>query len=232
MKSVLTNLWKNVFVFFQNSSNFRRYDLFFVINRDFRVDADTKMFCFYAKSIASFKFVTTIWIIIDLNWNLSSIESNDFHNSLFLFCSWNAFFKRVSIEIFWLHYRHIIETRSIRCLDDYWHRTSRKDLISSFYRSQIFIIKRDTQCKLTERTLFALSNAHCLNNISNDRHFRSVNSVHRFQNVSRDRRKVVEAKSIQFKRIWNLARLFFVSITCYYFFEFDSKDVDKLWSYR
>ena len=38
MKSILTNLWKNVLVFFQNLSNFRRYDLFFVINRDFEFD--------------------------------------------------------------------------------------------------------------------------------------------------------------------------------------------------
>ena len=113
--------------------------------------ADTEMFCFYADSIASFRLVAAIWITFNLNCNLSSIKSNDFHNLISLFfCSWNAFFKRVSIETFWLHQRNIIETRSIRCLDDYWRRTSREDMISSFYRPQIVIIKHDTQCELTE----------------------------------------------------------------------------------
>ena len=58
--------------------------------------------------------------------------------------------KRVLIQKFWLHQRNIIETRSIKCLDNYWRRTSRENIISSFYRSQIVIIKRDTQCEFTE----------------------------------------------------------------------------------
>ena len=74
--------------------NFRRYDLFFVINRHLKIDANTEMFYFYIESIALF-----IWMTFDLSCNLSSIESNDFYNSLSLFCSWNAFFRRVSIRL-------------------------------------------------------------------------------------------------------------------------------------
>ena len=82
--------------------------------------------------------------IFDLSCKLSSIESNNFHRSLSLFCSWNAFFKRVSIETIWFHQRNIIETASIQRLEDYWHRTSRENMFSSFYRPQIYIMRRDT----------------------------------------------------------------------------------------
>ena len=97
------------------------------------------MFCFYAENIASFRLVAVVWMTFDLSCNLSSIKSNDFHNSISLFCCWNAFFRRVSIETFWLHQRNIIETRSIKCLVDYWHRTPRENMISSSFVLKIYI---------------------------------------------------------------------------------------------
>ena len=89
-----------VFSFFFSTITLRRYDLFFVINRDFKVDANTEMFSFYVKSIASFRLVATIWITIDLSCNLSSIESNDFYYSISLFCSWKVFLDAFRLKHF------------------------------------------------------------------------------------------------------------------------------------